>query len=96
MTGKAAVVDSYPLLGYSLVQTIAKGVEIAGTTDGDEAREGARDVQGRSAARRDRRRTRRAATSRSQRSLLIIRYENGKPHSTGDFVRAEKVPPYPC
>ena len=34
VTGKAAVFDSYPLLGYSLVQTIAKGVEIAGTTDG--------------------------------------------------------------
>ena len=31
---QGGVVDSYPLLGYSLVQTIAKGVEIAGTTDG--------------------------------------------------------------
>ena len=31
-----------------------------------------------------------------QRSLLIIRYEDGKPASTGDFVRPEKVPPYPC
>jgi len=31
-----------------------------------------------------------------QRSLLIIRYEDGKPRSTGDFVRPEKVPPYPC
>ena len=35
LTGKPAVVDSYPLLSYSLVQTIAKGVEIAGTTDGE-------------------------------------------------------------
>ena len=35
-TGKPAPVDSYPLLGYSLVQTIAKGVEQAGTTDGEE------------------------------------------------------------
>ena len=33
-TGEAAQVDSYPLLGYSLVQTIAKGVEMAGTTEG--------------------------------------------------------------
>jgi branched-chain amino acid transport system substrate-binding protein len=30
------------------------------------------------------------------RSLLIIRYEDGKPSSTGDFVRPEEVPPYPC
>ena len=35
-TGKPAAVDTYPLLGYSLVQTIAKGVEQAGTTDGEE------------------------------------------------------------
>ena len=31
-----------------------------------------------------------------KRSLLIIRYEDGKPSSTGDVVRPEKVPPYPC
>ena len=36
VTGKAAVFDSYPMLGYSLVQTIAKGVAIAGTTDGEQ------------------------------------------------------------
>ena len=50
-TGEAALVDSYPLLGYSLVQTIAKGIEIAGTTDGSRAREGARDLRGRATAR---------------------------------------------
>ena len=38
-TGEPAAVDSYPLLGYSLVQTIAKGVEPAGTTDGEELAE---------------------------------------------------------
>ena len=64
-TGEPAIVDSYPLLGYSLVQTIAKGIEIAGTTDGKAARGSARDVQGRPAACRARRPTRRTATSRS-------------------------------
>ena len=33
-TGKAAIVDSYPILGYSTVQTIAQGIEKAGTTKG--------------------------------------------------------------
>ena len=49
-TGKAAVVDSYPLLGYSLVQTIAKGIEIAGYDRRQAARQGARDVQERAPA----------------------------------------------
>jgi hypothetical protein len=29
-------------------------------------------------------------------ALLIIRHEDGKPRSTGDFVRPEKVPSYAC
>jgi branched-chain amino acid transport system substrate-binding protein len=94
-TGKAAIFDSYPLLGYSLVQTIAKGIEIAGTTDGKElakALETFRNVP-----------LLAGPTTYTQachvpvkRSLLIIRYEDGRPSSTGDFVRPQKVPPYPC
>ena len=30
------------------------------------------------------------------RSLLMIKYEDGKPSSTGEFVEPEKVPSYPC
>jgi branched-chain amino acid transport system substrate-binding protein len=94
-TGAPAVVDSYPLLGYSLVQTIAKGIEIAGTTDGAKlakALETFRDVA-----------LLAGPTTYTEschvpvkRSLLIIRYEDGKPRSTGQFVRPERVPPYPC
>jgi len=94
-TGKPALLDSYPLLGYSLVQTIAKGVEIAGTTDGKalgEALETFTNVPllaGPTTYTKD-------CHVPVNRSLLIIRYENGKPRSTGDFVRPEKVPNYPC
>ena len=95
VTGKAAVFDSYPLLGYSLVQTIAKGVEIAGTTDGiklAKALETFRDVHLLAGPT--------TYTSAChvplKRSLLMIRYVNGKPRSTGDVVRAQKVPSYPC
>jgi branched-chain amino acid transport system substrate-binding protein len=94
-TGKAALVDSYPLLGYSLIQTIAKGIEISGTTDGKElakALETFRNVQ-----------LLDGPTTYTEnchvpvkRSLLIIRYQDGKPSSTGDLKRPEKVPPYPC
>jgi branched-chain amino acid transport system substrate-binding protein len=94
-TGEAAQVDSYPLLGYSLVQTIAKGVEMAGTTEGKalaEALETFKDTP-----------LLAGPTTYTQnchvpvsRSLLIIRYEDGKPSSTGDLVRPEQVPPYPC
>lgn len=94
-TGKAALVDSYPLLGYSLVQTIAKGIEISGTTDGKElakALETFRNVQ-----------LLDGPTTYTQnchvpvkRSLLIIRYQDGRPRSTGDLKTPEKVPPYPC
>ena len=94
-TGKAAVVDSYPLLGYSLVQTIAKGVEIAGTTDGEATRQGARDVQDEPLLAGPTTYTE-ACHVPVKRPLLMIRYEDGKPRSTGDFVRPEKVPPYPC
>ena len=89
------MVDSYPLLGYSLVQTIAKGIEIAGTTDGAKlakALETFKDVD-----------LLAGPTTYTEschvpvkRSLLIIRYEDGKPRSTGTFVRPERVPPYPC
>jgi branched-chain amino acid transport system substrate-binding protein len=94
-TGKPAQLDSYPLLGYSLVQTIAKGVEIAGTTDGNElaeALETFRAVQ-----------LLAGPTTYSklchvpvERSLLMIRYENGRPRSTGDLVLPQKVPAYRC
>ena len=94
-TGEAAQVDSYPLLGYSLVQTIAKGVEMAGTTEGKplaEALETFKDTP-----------LLAGPTTYTQnchvpvsRSLLIIRYEDGKPSSTGDLVRPEQVPSYPC
>ena len=94
-TGEAAAVDSYPLLGYSLVQTIAKGVEIAGTTDGTELAKALETFK-------DAPLLAGPTTYTSschvpvKRSLLMIRYDDGKPSSTGDFVSPEKVPPYPC
>jgi branched-chain amino acid transport system substrate-binding protein len=94
-TGKAAIVDTYPLLGYSLVQTIAKGIRIAGTTDGTKlakALETFRNVH-----------LLAGPTTYTQachvpvkRPLLMIRYVDGRPESTGDVVRPQKVPPYPC
>ena len=89
------LVDTYPILGYSLVETVAKGIEIAGTTDGEElakALETFEDVP-----------LLAGPTTYTEtchvpigRPLLIIRYDDGRPHSTGDLVRAEQVPPYPC
>jgi branched-chain amino acid transport system substrate-binding protein len=94
-TGAAALVDSYPLLGYSLVQSLAKAIEIAGTTDGKQlakALETFRDVQLLAGP------TTYTKTCHVpvKRSLLMIRYDDGKPRSTGRFVHPEKVPPYPC
>jgi branched-chain amino acid transport system substrate-binding protein len=94
-TGKAAVVDSYPILGYSTVQTIAKGVEMAGTTDGRQlgkALDGFRDVDLLAGST--------TYTSSCHipvgREMLMIEYRDGRPRSTGDFVKPEKVPAYPC
>jgi branched-chain amino acid transport system substrate-binding protein len=94
-TGKAALVDTYPILGYSLVQTIAKGVELAGTTDGAKlgaALETFRDVD-----------LLAGPTTYTKnchvpvgRPMLIIQYREGKPSSTGVVVRPQKVPRYPC
>jgi branched-chain amino acid transport system substrate-binding protein len=95
MTGKAAVVDSYPLLGYSLVQTIAKGVEIAGTTDGKALGKALETFNDEPLLAGPTTYTESCHVP-VQRPLLIIRYEDGKPRSTGKFVRPEKVPPYPC
>ncbi len=74
------------MLGYSLVQTIAKGVEIARTTDGKrlaEALETFNEVP-----------LLAGSTTYSKnchvpvgRPLLIIHYEDGTPNSTGEFIR---------
>ena len=37
-----------------------------------------------------------SAMSRSGREMLMIEYQDGKPHSTDEFVKPEKVPTYPC
>jgi branched-chain amino acid transport system substrate-binding protein len=95
LTGEPAVVDSYPLLGYSLVQTIAKGVELAGTTDGAELAKALETFEDEPLLAGPTTYTEDCHVP-VQRSLLIIQYENGKPRSTGEFVRPEKVPPYPC
>jgi hypothetical protein len=95
LTGEPAVVDSYPLLGYSLVQTIARGVEIAGTTDGEKLAKALETFEDEPLLAGPTTYTESCHVP-VQRSLLIIRYEDGKPRSTGDFVRPEKVPPYPC
>ena len=94
-TGKAAVVDTYPILGYSTVQTIAKGIEKAGTTKGDKlakALDSFKDVQ-----------LLAGPTTYTPachvpigREMLMIEYRDGKPRSTGQFVKPEKVPKYPC
>ncbi len=95
LTGSPAAVDSYPLLGYSLVQTIAKGVELAGTTDGAELAKALETFEDEPLLAGPTTYTEDCHVP-VQRSLLMIQYENGKPRSTGEFVRPEKVPPYPC
>jgi branched-chain amino acid transport system substrate-binding protein len=94
-TGKAALVDSYPLLGYSLVETIAKGIEIAGTTDGEKLAKALETFRGVPLLAGPTTYTESCHVP-VKRSLLMIRYEDGKPASTGDFVQPQKVPPYPC
>jgi branched-chain amino acid transport system substrate-binding protein len=94
-TGKPALVDTYPILGFSLVQTIAKGVQRAGTTEGAKlaaALDTFRNVD-----------LLAGPTTYTKnchvpvgRQMLMIEYENGKPHSTGVVVKPEKVPRYPC
>lgn len=94
-TGEPAIVDSYPILGYSTVQTIAKGIETAGTTDGEQlgkALDSFTDVE-----------LLAGQTTYTPschvpvgREMLMIEYQDGKPHSTDEFVKPEKVPPYPC
>ncbi len=94
-TGEPALVDSYPLLGYSLVQTVARGIEEAGTTEGEELSEALESFEDEPLLIGE-------TTYTSEchvpvgRSLLMIKYEDGKPSSTGEFVEPEKVPPYPC
>ena len=85
----------YPILGYSTVQTIAKGIEKAGTTKGaklGKALDSFKDV-----------RLLAGPTTYTPachvpvgREMLMIEYRNGKPRSTGQFVEPEKVPKYPC
>ena len=94
-TGKPALVDSYPILGYSLVQTIARGIERAGTTDGEELAAALDEFENEPLLS--------GSTTYSPschvpvgRSLLIIEYRNGKPRSTGTFVKPGKVPDFPC
>ena len=94
-TGKPALVDSYPILGYSTVQTIARGIERAGTTDGDrlaKALDTFKDVK-----------LLAGPTTYTPachipvgRPMLMIEYRSGKPHSTGEFVKPDQVPAYPC
>lgn len=94
-TGRAALVDTYPILGYSLVQTIANGVERAGTTDGTKlaaALDTFKNVE-----------LLAGPTTYTEnchvpvgRPYLIIQYRDGKPSSTGDVVKPQKVPRYPC
>jgi branched-chain amino acid transport system substrate-binding protein len=94
-TGAAALVDTYPILGYSLVQTIAKGIEEAGTTDGEELARALETFQ-------DEELLAGPTTYTTEchvpvgRSMLIIQYEDGTPSSTGEFVEPESVPSYPC
>lgn len=94
-TGEPAQVDSYPLLGYSLVQTIARGIETAGTTDGKALGEALETFKEAPLLAGPTTYTKSCHVPVS-RSLLIIRYEDGKPSSTGDLVRPKQVPPYPC
>jgi branched-chain amino acid transport system substrate-binding protein len=94
-TGKAALTDSYPILGYSLVQTIAKGVALAGSTDGAKL----------AAALDSFKRVALLAGPTTYtptchvpvgRPMLMIEYRDGRAGSTGQFVTPAKVPSYPC
>lgn len=94
-TGEAALVDSYPILGYSLVQTLARAIERAGTTEGSELASELDEfteeplLAGPTTYTPD-------CHAPVGRSLLIIQYRDGTPSSTGTFVEPEKVPSYPC
>jgi branched-chain amino acid transport system substrate-binding protein len=94
-TGEAALVDTYPILGYSLVQTVARGIEGAGTTDGEELAAALETFE-------DEELPAGPTTYTTEchvpvgRSMLIIQYEDGKPSSTDEFVEPESVPSYPC
>jgi branched-chain amino acid transport system substrate-binding protein len=94
-TGKAALVDTYPILGYSLVQTIGKGVELAGTTDGKKLAAALETFDDESLLAGPTTYTKNCHVPVG-RPMLIIEYENGKPHSTGTVVKPQSVPRYPC
>jgi len=94
-TGEPALVDSYPLLGYSLVQTLAEGIGRAGTTEGAALASALETFEDEPLLIGETTYTS-ACHVPVGRSLLMIEYEDGKPSSTGEFVEPESVPPFPC
>ena len=94
-TGKPALVDSYPILGYSTVQTIARGIELAGTTDGNRLAKALDTFRDASLLAGPTTYTP-ACHIPVGRPMLMIEYRNGTPHSTGQLVKPHDVPPYPC
>jgi branched-chain amino acid transport system substrate-binding protein len=94
-TGAPALVDSYPLLGYSLVQTVARGIERAGTTEGEALASALETFEDEPLLIGETTYTTECHVPVG-RSLLMIKYEDGKPSSTGEFVEPESVPPFPC
>jgi branched-chain amino acid transport system substrate-binding protein len=94
-TGKAALVDTYPIVGYSLVQTVAKGVELAGTTDGAKLAAALETFKNVDLLAGPTTYTKKCHVPVG-RPMLIIQYRNGKPSSTGVVVKPQKVPRYPC
>jgi branched-chain amino acid transport system substrate-binding protein len=95
ISGHAPTLASYPLLGFAAVQTLAKGIQSAGSTDG-KAVAGAIDkfkdmplITGP---------TTYTSTCHipSGRPYLIMQVQNGKHKFTGVTWKPKSVPPHPC
>jgi branched-chain amino acid transport system substrate-binding protein len=94
-TGAPALVDSYPLLGYSLVETLARGIERAGTTEGEALASALESFEDEPLLIGETTYTTECHVPVG-RSLLMIEYADGEPSSTGEFVEPESVPSFPC
>jgi branched-chain amino acid transport system substrate-binding protein len=93
--GGPAAVDTYPIEGYATVQTIVKAIKIAGTTDGTKLAAALDTFRNVSLLSGPTTYTRTCHIPVG-RPMLMIEYTDGRPHSTGHFVRPAKVPRYPC
>ncbi|MGW6216680.1 ABC transporter substrate-binding protein [Streptomyces sp. NPDC055109] len=94
-TGGNALTDSYPILGYSLVQTIAVGVARARSADGKKLASALNHF-------RDEPLLAGPTTYTPQchvpigRPMLMLKYQDGQPQVASGLISPGKVPEYPC